>query len=1484
MVLPNLELASATLTKTNPTTILLKIYTPKIINIISPINSPTQIIQEQAFLENITNPNQTTPNIEIINSIIFDKSAGQSWIESFSNPMEKQIANNILNNLKVNSVPEFELATKQTAENISTALGDEPSAFLFDFDTGKSKRWLFETHNQYLKKQPNYATYFSKNHHTKIIDELSNSGINTFVIWDDATYSGDDAVTRFIDVINSKYVGKEVKPKIIVAYSYYTDTAKKAITSNENVIFIGTKRMTTVSEILTPEQKTFLAGRSLLSDGTEVLTGLSTETMPYKIPDDHSLVAANKLMEKKVLVGEPVYKDITTTYFQNEKTQFGEYFENGPKNLIETPISEIKINNLNSNQIINLSKNSIVPNTECIVGCSVQTQTNQITKINETGILAKQTANNVAVDMSRVESIELDLADFEPIFLDNKEKMMLFDEIQGTTKGLSLSSQEAITQTISKYKIGTINYSNAILEISQQIPNNSYLRTPDVIAKKIMYKFSQNENAALVFSNKEGIFYLSDGLKIGRESSNDLILDSVKISRAQAKISFDGKSTFLENIGNGKIKLNENIITERTMLNEGDVVSFGEDSDVFQISSPKKYILRGKGIELEIGPNSGVARIGRNSDQYNKNVISTSDPRSSKRHAYVYYSRSKGELIVVDRGSKSGTFLNGKPLITNGSAILEDGDIIRVASEEIVVLTKSTSNPIKIESINQIIPKELLPETVPEEKIDFMTQEEFLIFRNLKGSLCTSRGCYSPTTKRITIPVDNPYYLDNGQINVTKVKATLKHEKTHRAWDFGDLVKKEQIIQKILTDPARPERKRQFLIFWPQYATNPDKTIVNEMIARVVGYQIFPSQHDAPMDVMNTQIKPIVTEEVIAFLNEGDYRFKQGLASAGGEDIALGDFKYEPFLESLDDYPALVESEELEVALSFSRDPSIWDNGAQVKIIENFSKLKLTGDFSKIGGVRVIGYDSAQVSLNGIVYALKNVPALEPKYIIQIEEAMKQNKRIFAIEQKLHGDNVIYFYFPKNSMVTSSDLADFAMDELSQYRNNLTLDKTKEIISKYNLTTPDKERIIYWVDKSIEYNNQDIDRFFANGMDSTNVATWKKTSSLFGGTKYISPTGQELTSQEAMDLAWKNKEMLRPLQNYKTQLEKIKANLIEDIVNTTQKNPAIIKSGFREIGMKKLVSGNKKDPLLQLNQFDNMSDKLKSIDQTLANKPTKVKVLCISQKNYDDPNLNLAFSDNDSKVMINYFLNQGIPQENILGITDPTKETFLTNLKNITQTIKSDETLILFYAGHTYTESGLFSGELKNNFYFAPKNTIPPNEINFFNSTKITDFGSEDLAQHVQKISDARNIIPINEVGNILQTMQGNIVFIADSCYSGNTCEILSTQLDNGIFIGSTKTGELAVEKEELQNGVWTAIFKDPHIIRTKSFTDRYSAFSIDPITNKKISYYDATMEYFDPNIVNLFSERIIFASKSVGLGSAYNEQTAGTIISKSTD
>ncbi len=181
-------------------------------------------------------------------------------------------------------------------------------------------------------------------------------------------------------------------------------------------------------------------------------------------------------------------------------------------------------------------------------------------------------------------------------------------------------------------------------------------------------------------------FSLLDGESlIGRDDGLAVSLVHEDVSRRHARILWDGKSHWLEDLGstNGTF-LNGRRVT-REKLRHLSVLSLGKAPElVFVVGSQATQTLTRTGIlhaflvradadalpyEIAVGD----ATIGRSAAC---NVICEST-KVSKVHARL--TRTAERLLVRDLGSANGTFVNGARV---PEALLVDGDLLSVAGDE----------------------------------------------------------------------------------------------------------------------------------------------------------------------------------------------------------------------------------------------------------------------------------------------------------------------------------------------------------------------------------------------------------------------------------------------------------------------------------------------------------------------------------------------------------------------------------------------------------------------------------------------------------------------------------------------------------------------------------------------------------------------------------------------------------------------------------
>ena len=235
-------------------------------------------------------------------------------------------------------------------------------------------------------------------------------------------------------------------------------------------------------------------------------------------------------------------------------------------------------------------------------------------------------------------------------------------------------------------------------------------------------------------------FDVSSGrINIGREQSNDLVLNDPTVSGFHAAIFYENSICTIVDLGssNGTL-LNGTPLSGKTVLNLSDTISFGNQR--FQLINPdgpknnKTQLLNAvqepersnanprksvgqlvlkKGQGPEVIELDRTITIGRSTE----NDIVISDTMISGRHAGLAVSDTGVE--VYDADSTNGTFVNGKR-ISQGETGIYDGDII--AFDEVTYKAELPSHPRPQESIAKTSVRQVISESAEETSTVASTQ------------------------------------------------------------------------------------------------------------------------------------------------------------------------------------------------------------------------------------------------------------------------------------------------------------------------------------------------------------------------------------------------------------------------------------------------------------------------------------------------------------------------------------------------------------------------------------------------------------------------------------------------------------------------------------------------------------------------------------------------------------------------------------------
>ncbi len=179
-------------------------------------------------------------------------------------------------------------------------------------------------------------------------------------------------------------------------------------------------------------------------------------------------------------------------------------------------------------------------------------------------------------------------------------------------------------------------------------------------------------------------FKLGENSVIGRDQANAVAVPVEGVSRMHARIRFDGKGYWLEDLKstNGTF-LNGQAVT-RDRLRHLDVITLGRELDlVFVVRASAEVqkfqaIVRaalvresGDAVPYDIAP--GEITLGR---APSNNLVADTGA-VSKVHARI--ERTRAQLVLQDLGSANGTFVNGAKV---AEAFLKDGDVVSLAGVE----------------------------------------------------------------------------------------------------------------------------------------------------------------------------------------------------------------------------------------------------------------------------------------------------------------------------------------------------------------------------------------------------------------------------------------------------------------------------------------------------------------------------------------------------------------------------------------------------------------------------------------------------------------------------------------------------------------------------------------------------------------------------------------------------------------------------------
>jgi GH24 family phage-related lysozyme (muramidase) len=272
---------------------------------------------------------------------ILDPEKAAEFVESEPDPDKKLAKQIMIDNLNHVTHEQFQDSLEEVADAFNKEIGQTPYALLYDTGPHKSRRWTYSLAERHIQNKPVSKAYAveegeQKNRRAQKIDENIREGIDTFVIFDDASYTGGQTSRSILGIIDrwQRINNDGSKPKIIVALPHVASEAIQRlskITGAEITVLSSqglrwnnqennevTGNILSGSEILDrlpiePEQK-----QRIRSKHNHILKPLTY--FDHRVPDYRSfpVEVANLIAAERELHTRRPYAYTDTSYYQEE--------------------------------------------------------------------------------------------------------------------------------------------------------------------------------------------------------------------------------------------------------------------------------------------------------------------------------------------------------------------------------------------------------------------------------------------------------------------------------------------------------------------------------------------------------------------------------------------------------------------------------------------------------------------------------------------------------------------------------------------------------------------------------------------------------------------------------------------------------------------------------------------------------------------------------------------------------------------------------------------------------------------------------------------------------------------------------------------------------------------------------------------------------------------------------------------------------------
>ncbi len=175
-------------------------------------------------------------------------------------------------------------------------------------------------------------------------------------------------------------------------------------------------------------------------------------------------------------------------------------------------------------------------------------------------------------------------------------------------------------------------------------------------------------------------------LTLGRDPACDIVASAEAVSRRHASLERRGDKLLVRDLGSTNGISVDGVLVPEKLLGDGGQVAIGKSVTLTFLAAEDVaaeapgYAGWAAGAEpqaqvYDIGEGQSL-QLGRGAET----VVHLAHPQVSQLHAEV--SRQQGQVVIRDKGSSAGTFVNGQQVVER---VLHEGDVVRIGPNQLVI-------------------------------------------------------------------------------------------------------------------------------------------------------------------------------------------------------------------------------------------------------------------------------------------------------------------------------------------------------------------------------------------------------------------------------------------------------------------------------------------------------------------------------------------------------------------------------------------------------------------------------------------------------------------------------------------------------------------------------------------------------------------------------------------------------------------------------